>query len=155
MFHFLVGDSIPGFKGLMVFFEVLTLWVLVLTLRAYGFEEARIFIYAWNPLVIFEIGYGGHVDGLTVFLTRPGVLPGRQKEEKSLPSPLWRFPVPPNCIRHSCSPRFSIAANESRGRSPSLFFFYFFISPFSPSVTRSWDFYPIILPVLMRASTWD
>jgi hypothetical protein len=69
MFHFLVGDSIPGFKGLMVFFELLTLWALVLTLRAYGFEEARLFIYAWNPLVIFEIGYGGHVDGLTAFFT--------------------------------------------------------------------------------------
>lgn len=67
MFHFLVGDSVPGFKGLMVFFEGLTLCVLVLALRAYGFEEARIFIYAWNPLVIFEIGFGGHVDGLTVF----------------------------------------------------------------------------------------
>jgi len=69
IFHILVGDSILGFKGLMVFFEVLTLWVLVLTLRAHGFEEARLFIYAWNPLVIFEIGYGGHVDGLAVFLT--------------------------------------------------------------------------------------
>lgn len=69
MFHFLVGDSVPGFKGLMVFFEALTLWVLVLTLRAHGFEEARLFIYAWNPLVIFEIGYGGHIDGLTVFFT--------------------------------------------------------------------------------------
>jgi hypothetical protein len=69
LFHVLVGDSITGFKGLMVFFEVLTLWVLVLTLRAYGYEEARVFIYAWNPLVVFEIAYGGHVDGLTVFLT--------------------------------------------------------------------------------------
>jgi hypothetical protein len=69
LFHILAGDSISGFKGLMVFFEVLTMWVLALTLRACGYEEARLFIYAWNPLVIFEIGCGGHVDGLTVFLT--------------------------------------------------------------------------------------
>ncbi len=69
VFHILVGDSVPGFKGLMVFFELLTMWVLVLTLRAYGFEEARVFIYAWSPLVVFEIGYGGHIDGLTVFFT--------------------------------------------------------------------------------------
>jgi alpha-1,6-mannosyltransferase len=69
LFHGLVGDSVPGFKGLMVFFEMLTMLVLVLTLRAYGLQDARIFIYAWNPLVIFEIGYGGHLDGLTVFLT--------------------------------------------------------------------------------------
>ena len=79
MFQFLVGDSIPGFKGLMVFFEALTLWVLVSTLRAYGFEEARLFIYAWNPLVIFEIGYGGHVDGLTVFFVLLAFYLGAQK----------------------------------------------------------------------------
>jgi alpha-1,6-mannosyltransferase len=66
--HALVGDRIFGFKGLMVFFDVATVLVLLAILRAYGFEEARIFIYAWNPLVIFEIGFAGHLEGLTVFL---------------------------------------------------------------------------------------
>ncbi len=66
--HALVGDRIFGFKGLMVFFDVATVLVLLALLRAYGFEEARIFIYAWNPLVIFEICFAGHLEGLTVFL---------------------------------------------------------------------------------------
>jgi alpha-1,6-mannosyltransferase len=66
--HALVGDRIFGFKGLMVFFDVATILVLLALLRAYGFEEARIFIYAWNPLVIFEIGFAGHLEGLTIFL---------------------------------------------------------------------------------------
>jgi alpha-1,6-mannosyltransferase len=66
--HALVGDRIFGFKGLMVFFDVATVLVLLALLRSYGFEEARIFIYAWNPLVIFEIGYSGHLEGLMVFL---------------------------------------------------------------------------------------
>jgi alpha-1,6-mannosyltransferase len=78
-FYFLAGDSVAGFKGLMVFFEALTLWLLVLTIRAYGFEEARVFIYAWNPLVVFEIGYGGHVDGLTVFFAFLAFYLGAQK----------------------------------------------------------------------------
>jgi Gpi18-like mannosyltransferase len=69
LFHGLVGDSVAGFKGMLVFFEMLTMLALVSTLRAYGLPDARIFIYAWNPLVIFEIGYGGHVDGLAVFFT--------------------------------------------------------------------------------------
>jgi alpha-1,6-mannosyltransferase len=69
LFHILVGDSIHGFKGLLVFLDLLTMGLLVLTLRAYEFDDARIYIYAWNPLVIFEIACGGHVDGLTVFLT--------------------------------------------------------------------------------------
>jgi hypothetical protein len=59
LFHFLVGDSIPGFKGLLVFIELLTLSMIVATLR----------VYAWSPLVVFETGLGGHVDGLTVFFT--------------------------------------------------------------------------------------
>ncbi len=66
--HALIGDRIFGFKALMVFFDVMTILVLLSLLRAYGFEETRIFIYAWNPLVIFEIGYGGHLEALTVFL---------------------------------------------------------------------------------------
>jgi hypothetical protein len=69
LFHFLVGDSISGFKALLVFIELLSMSVIVLMLRTYGLEDARVFIYAWNPLVIFETGYGGHVDGLAVFLT--------------------------------------------------------------------------------------
>jgi len=68
IFHTLVGDRVSGFKGLMVFFDVMTMLVLLALLRAYGFEETRLFIYAWNPLVIFEISYSGHLEGLTVFL---------------------------------------------------------------------------------------
>ena len=68
VFHILAGNSIFGFKGLMVFFDVMTVLMLLALLRSYGFEETRVFIYAWNPLVIFEIGYSGHLEGLTVFL---------------------------------------------------------------------------------------
>ncbi len=49
----------------MVFFDVMTVLVLLSLLRLYGFEETRVFIYAWNPLVIFEIGYSGHLEGVT------------------------------------------------------------------------------------------
>ena len=68
VFYILTGDRIFGFKGLMVFFDVMTIVMLLALLRVYGFEETRVFIYAWNPLVIFEIGYSGHLEGLTVFL---------------------------------------------------------------------------------------
>ncbi len=68
VFHILAGDRIFGFKGLMVFSDVMTVLLLLALLRAYGFEETRVFIYAWNPLVIFEIGYSGHLEGVTVFL---------------------------------------------------------------------------------------
>jgi hypothetical protein len=67
LFHSIVGDSVLGYKGLMTVFDVLTLFVLLALLRVYGFEETRLMVYAWNPLVIFEIAYSGHLEGLTVF----------------------------------------------------------------------------------------
>ena len=68
IFYILAGNSVTAYKGLMVFFDILTLLVLSTMLRAYGFKASRIIVYAWNPLVIFEIAYSGHLEGLTVFL---------------------------------------------------------------------------------------
>ena len=68
IFHALVGDSVTGFKAIMVLFDTLTVLVLLALLQHYGMNLARIIIYAWNPLVIFEIAYSGHLEGLTVFL---------------------------------------------------------------------------------------
>jgi len=68
VFHALVGDSVFGFKGVMVFFDTLTVLVLMALLHNQGLNLLRIIIYAWNPLVIFEIAYSGHLEGLTVFL---------------------------------------------------------------------------------------
>lgn len=67
LFHMLVGDSVTGYKSLMTLFDVMTLFVLMALLRIYGFDDARFIIYAWHPLVIFEIAYSGHMEGLTVF----------------------------------------------------------------------------------------
>ena len=66
--HALVGDSVIGFKAIMVLFDTLTLLVLAALLQQHGLNRSRIIIYAWNPLVVFEIAYSGHLEGLTVFL---------------------------------------------------------------------------------------
>ena len=66
--YVLVGDSVTAYKGIMVFFDILTLLVLTALLRVNGFKASRIIVYAWNPLVVFEIAYSGHLEGLTVFL---------------------------------------------------------------------------------------
>ena len=68
IFHALVGDSVTGFKAIMVFFDTLTVLLLMALLQNHGLNLSRIIIYAWNPLVIFEIAYSGHLEGLTVFL---------------------------------------------------------------------------------------
>ncbi|MBW2450587.1 MAG: DUF2029 domain-containing protein [Deltaproteobacteria bacterium] len=66
--YVLAGDSVAAFKAIMVFFDILTLLVLTALLRVHGFKTSRVIVYAWNPLVIFEIAYSGHLEGLTVFL---------------------------------------------------------------------------------------
>ena len=67
LFHVMVGDNVTGYKALMTLFDVLTLFVLLALLRVYQHGDGRLLIYAWNPLVIFEIAYSGHLEGLTVF----------------------------------------------------------------------------------------
>jgi hypothetical protein len=66
--YVLVGDSVTAYKSIIVFFDLLTLLVLTALLRVTGFKASRIIVYAWNPLLIFEIAYSGHLEGLTVFL---------------------------------------------------------------------------------------
>jgi alpha-1,6-mannosyltransferase len=62
----LVGDSVTGFKGAMVACDISALAVVAALLKANGRDPNRLLIYAWNPLVVFEIAYSGHLEGITV-----------------------------------------------------------------------------------------
>ena len=64
----IAGDSLYRLKGVIVFFDVLTMVVLIALLRTYGLHETRFIVYAWNPLAIFEIAGNGHLEGFAVFL---------------------------------------------------------------------------------------
>lgn len=64
----LAGDRVAGFKGIMVLCDMAALAVMAALLKAYGRDPNRLLIYAWNPLVVFEIAYSGHLEGITVFL---------------------------------------------------------------------------------------
>jgi len=66
--HVLVGDSVRGLKAVLVLFDVLTMIVLIALLSTYELRETRFVVYAWNPLVIIEISYSGHLEGFFVFL---------------------------------------------------------------------------------------
>ena len=64
----LVGDSVTGFKGAMVVCDISALAVMAALLKSIAHDPTRLLIYAWNPLVVFEIAYSGHLEGLTVLL---------------------------------------------------------------------------------------
>ncbi|MEJ2639894.1 MAG: hypothetical protein P8010_09995, partial [Desulfosarcinaceae bacterium] len=66
--HALVGDSVTGFKGALVVCDLFALALIAALLRGNGLDPNRVLIYAWNPLVIFEIAYSGHLESIIVLL---------------------------------------------------------------------------------------
>ena len=65
-----VNGSVTMMKLGMVLFEGLTLAGLVLLLRQFGVRREWTLVYAWCPLVIWEVGGSGHVDSVVMaFLT--------------------------------------------------------------------------------------
>jgi alpha-1,6-mannosyltransferase len=62
-----VGSDVRGEKAVFVFFDLATLVVLLLLLRARGENLNMCAVYAWNPLVLIEISHSGHMDSLGIF----------------------------------------------------------------------------------------
>jgi hypothetical protein len=57
------GD-IVAMKAVMLLADASSIGLLVLMLRRLGQPLAYVLIYAWQPLVIVELGISGHLDGL-------------------------------------------------------------------------------------------
>ena len=61
-----VTQSIPGFKGVLVLLDLVTMGLVAATLRAIGQPAERVIVYAWHPLPIFEFSGAGHIDALMI-----------------------------------------------------------------------------------------
>ncbi len=57
-------DSVLSLKGTIVTFDLLTITLLLKLLRMLRLPDSRAILYAWNPLVVFELAGSGHLDGL-------------------------------------------------------------------------------------------
>jgi len=57
------GQSVRWMKACMVGLEALTIWALVKLLAAVGLRREQVLIYAWHPLLLWEVASSGHVDG--------------------------------------------------------------------------------------------
>ena len=83
--HALTGDSVAGFKCAMVACDISALVVMAALLKINGQDPNRVLIYAWNPLVVFEIAYSGHLEGVTVlFMVAAFYLAARHRKLMSV-----------------------------------------------------------------------
>jgi alpha-1,6-mannosyltransferase len=53
-------------KGGILLADAATLCLLLALLKHLRADRARVLLYAWNPLVIVELGLSGHLDGLMI-----------------------------------------------------------------------------------------
>ena len=60
-------SSIPDYKRLFVFFDLASVAVLLLVLRARAIPGSRVIAYAWNPVVVTSFAASGHYDSLAIF----------------------------------------------------------------------------------------
>ena len=58
-----IGESVVWMKAGIVALETVTIWILVKLLTAVGLRREQVLIYAWHPLVFWEVASSGHVDG--------------------------------------------------------------------------------------------
>jgi alpha-1,6-mannosyltransferase len=58
-----IGATVGWMKAGMVGLEALTIWILVKLLQALGLRREQVLVYAWHPLVLWEVASSGHVDG--------------------------------------------------------------------------------------------
>ena len=61
-----VTGSVTGFKACLLVFEAITICCLTSLLGGLGLPRARVLIYAWNPLVLWEFSGSGHIDAAMI-----------------------------------------------------------------------------------------
>jgi alpha-1,6-mannosyltransferase len=57
-----ISEAPIAMKGAMLAFEGLAVWVMLQLLALRGLPPARILLYAWHPLPLWEFARSGHVD---------------------------------------------------------------------------------------------
>jgi hypothetical protein len=63
-----VWQSVTMERLTMLGFDLLAIGVMLRLLIVAGFDPARVLIYAWNPLSVWEFAGNGHVDALAIGL---------------------------------------------------------------------------------------
>ncbi|HYE64260.1 MAG TPA: glycosyltransferase 87 family protein [Pyrinomonadaceae bacterium] len=76
-----VSESVVWMKTMMVCFEALTIWALMALLASCGLPRQYVLIYAWHPLIVWEIAGSGHVDAAVIAFISLALLARRRRLE--------------------------------------------------------------------------
>jgi len=68
-----IQDGLAGQKAMMLAFEAITVAALIGWLRGAGLPPARVLIYAWHPLPIWEFASQAHIDAAATAFIAVGV----------------------------------------------------------------------------------
>lgn len=82
-FYFLVtrvSESVTWMKAAMVGCEVVALVALTWLLASFGWPRARVLIFAWHPLLVWEIAGSGHVDAVMIALVALALVARRKQK---------------------------------------------------------------------------
>ncbi len=79
--HVAAGESVTATKTLMLLGDLAGMIILLHLLQALGLPRGRVIIYAWHPLVVFEIAGSGHVDALAVPCILLAVLAWQRRQD--------------------------------------------------------------------------
>jgi alpha-1,6-mannosyltransferase len=64
----LAGIRTPSsFKAVVSLFDMGSIWMLILILMRLKLPTERVLVYAWHPLVVYELSGSGHLDGVMLF----------------------------------------------------------------------------------------
>jgi alpha-1,6-mannosyltransferase len=78
-----VSDSLIGMKLGMLVFDAVSIGCLLALLRRNGLPAARVLLYAWHPLPIWEFAGTGHVDAVAIALVLLAFLAAARR------APMW------------------------------------------------------------------
>ena len=69
-----LSPTLVAMKTAMVFFEVLTVSALVRILKLLGVRREQVLLYAWCPLLVWEVAGAGHLDSVAMAFISMAVL---------------------------------------------------------------------------------
>ena len=74
-----VSERVTWMKTVMVGFEALAIWALLQLLASFNLPAQRVLIFAWHPLLVWEIGGSGHVEAASIAFVLLALLARRRQ----------------------------------------------------------------------------